>query len=62
MTWKGDIPLCGDKSNKRVKLGNINIDNIEDIWHSEILNEIRLGQRFRIYEKLPYCKGCKGHC
>ncbi len=60
--WKGDVPLCGDNPKEYIILGNINKDKISDIWNSKILNEIRIGQRFRDYEKLPICRGCKGHC
>ena len=39
--WNGDVLLCVQDWDKRVKFGNINIDSIKNIWFSKYFNRIR---------------------
>jgi len=47
--WNGDVMLCVQDWNKKVKFGNANIDSLLDIWKSHNINKYRkmLGKGIR---------------
>jgi len=39
--WNGDVMLCVQDWNKKVKFGNVNLDPLFDIWKSHNINKYR---------------------
>ena len=55
--WNGDILLCVQDWNKRVKAGNIYMDSLLNIWRSPILSRYRR-RLIGANRDLPPCKDC----
>ena len=55
--WNGDVLLCTQDWNKKVKFGNIYSNTLLESWQSSGLSKYRktLGNGFRKYEP---CKSC----
>jgi len=55
--WNGDVMLCVQDWNKKVKFGNVNIDSLLDVWQSHNINKYRkmLGKGVR---GMPPCSQC----
>jgi radical SAM protein with 4Fe4S-binding SPASM domain len=55
--WNGDIYLCTQDWNRKVKSGNIKNENFFDIWNSNILKEYRknLSKGHRVKEPCINC-------
>jgi radical SAM protein with 4Fe4S-binding SPASM domain len=55
--WNGDIYLCTQDWNRKVKSGNIKNENFFDIWNSNILKEYRknLSKGLRVKEPCINC-------
>jgi len=55
--WNGDVLVCVQDWNKRVRFGNLNYDSIMDVWTNKQMNRYRRhlekGQR-----KMEPCKNC----
>lgn len=54
----GTIKLCHMDEKNLVKLGNININNIYDIWHSDVLNEYRQLHLNGMITQIDLCSQC----
>lgn len=64
INWNGDVPLCFNSLAQYGPpgyiVGNVNTDNLGDIWNGEVLKQYRRAHRKRIKELMPICKGCSG--
>ena len=55
--WNGDVLLCVQDWNKRIKLGNLNFQTLLEVWHSSELAKWRRRLIEGRRSKLP-CSGC----
>jgi radical SAM protein with 4Fe4S-binding SPASM domain len=55
--WNGDILLCVQDWNKRVKAGNIYMDNLWNLWRSPILSKFR-NRLINKNRKMSPCNQC----
>lgn len=55
--WNGDVMLCTQDWNRRIKSGNLNFDSLIEIWNAKLLKRYRMhlhsGRR-----DLPPCNNC----
>ena len=65
INWNGNVPLCtysikqsGIKDG--VLLGNINHQNLQQIWNHPLITQYRNAHRKRVEGSMPLCKGCWG--
>jgi|TARA_Y100000310_G_scaffold344458_1_gene457328 radical SAM protein with 4Fe4S-binding SPASM domain len=58
ISYDGEVMMCCDDWNMEVKLGNVNNQNIYDIWHGEKLNKIRKLHATGQWDNIPVCKNC----
>ena len=54
--WNGDVFLCTQDWNRRVRCGNLNYEHIESVWNSKIFKNI--GRRFSGQRSASPCMGC----
>ena len=57
LDWNGDVLLCVQDWNKRVKAGNVFMDSLWNIWRSPILSRYRRQLIASDRNKAP-CNGC----
>ncbi len=55
--WNGDILLCVQDFNKKIKYGNVYAQSLLDIWKSENISKYRkiLGKGFRVLYPCQHC-------
>ncbi|MBU2652245.1 MAG: radical SAM protein [Bacteroidetes bacterium] len=61
--WNGDIPVCSYADNRypeQLIIGNINNDNIFNIWNSQSFINLRNAHRKRSYNNIFFCNQCFG--
>lgn len=58
--WNGDVLLCVQDWNKRVKFGNLTNDSIWDVWSSSYLNRFRKNN-IRGERKFAPCNTCSAN-
>ena len=56
--WNGDVALCCLDYDGQVILGNVEKDDIANIWHGERLMEIRECHIHADLENIPICRNC----
>ncbi len=56
--WNGDVPLCCLDFDAEVKLGNLQVQTISDIWKGEPLAHYRLMHMARKQAALALCQRC----
>lgn len=54
----GDVGLCCMDTNNKVHLGNINTQSIYEIWHNQILENIRNMHLSNRRAEIELCNGC----
>lgn len=54
----GDMTVCCDDAEGRLKMGNIKKDTIKDVWHSETYEGIRIILKNMRMDMLGLCKNC----
>jgi len=57
LDWNGDVMLCPQDFNRKVRFGNIMTSPIETIWDSDYMNSYRM-QLFETRNNLQPCKRC----
>lgn len=55
--WNGDVLLCVQDWHKKVKFGNLQSDDILDVWHSPALHKRRM-QLLESRQDLSPCSSC----
>ncbi len=64
INWDGNVPLCSlsflQVGPHDFILGNVNDRSIDALWNGDIIRKYRRGHRWRRFELIPICKGCKG--
>ena len=55
--WNGDVLLCVQDWNKRVKFGNLALENIWDVWTSSYISKFR-NSNIRGKRKFAPCNSC----
>jgi hypothetical protein len=61
--WNGDVPVCTYADNRypeQLIIGNLNNDNIFNIWSSKPFINLRKVYKKRVYDKIFYCNQCFG--
>ena len=56
--WNGDVALCCLDYDGQVILGNVEKEDITQIWHGERLKEIRECHVHADLENIPICRDC----
>ena len=61
--WNGDVLLCVQDWNKRLRFGNLNVVSLMDAWRSKALHKRRL-QLIKFGRQAPPCADCnaEGTC
>jgi MoaA/NifB/PqqE/SkfB family radical SAM enzyme len=62
--WNGDVPVCTYADNRypeQLIIGNINYDNIVNIWNSESFIKLRKAHRHQVYKDVSFCNQCFGN-
>ncbi len=55
--WNGDVFLCTQDWNRRIKTGNLMLNSVYEIWTSQILKKYRT-HLFNCQRDLPPCNTC----
>jgi radical SAM protein with 4Fe4S-binding SPASM domain len=55
--WNGDVLLCVQDWNKRVKMGNLYAQTLVDVWRGNLINRYRF-QLMNGRRKISPCNGC----
>ena len=58
--WNGDVFLCTQDWNRKIKSGNISEDKLIDIWNSELLKKFRLNLSKGLRNNSP-CLNCNAN-
>lgn len=58
--WNGDVFLCTQDWNRKIKSGNIGEDNLIDIWNSKLLKTFRLNLSKGLRKNNP-CLNCNAN-
>ncbi len=63
--WDGRVPLCGSLEHRtgvpNPILGNVNTHSLKRLWNTPLMRQYRQGHRYRDYDKIPCCIGCRGN-
>ena len=60
MDWNGDVFLCTQDWNRKIKSGNASKEHIIDIWNSQMLKDFRVNLSKGIRSDSP-CAGCNAN-
>jgi len=55
--WNGDVLVCVQDWNKRVRFGNLNYDSIIDVWNNKQMNRFRRHLE-KGHRKMEPCQNC----
>ena len=56
--FNGKVPLCGCDFNNAYTLGDVNVQNIQEVWKSENYEKIRKIHSSGNRNEIPLCIGC----
>lgn len=58
INWGGEVSICCCDTFKEAIIGNINQENLHDIWSGEKIKQYRQYHLRSQYNKIPLCKNC----
>jgi len=61
VSWDGKVPLCCNDYENRVILGDLNSQNISEVWQGEKLKKIRGKHQKSLFNEIKLCANCQSN-